>query len=150
MKIMRSAEPALFFSGKEKEAIVAAIREAEKVSSAEIHVHLTRKARPDIMAHAAQLFERLGLTRTKDRNGVLIFMGVASKRFAILGDEGIHSRVGSDFWTRIAASMSACFAEDRFADGIVEAVEAAGQALAAHFPYQRDDVNELPDEISFS
>lgn len=150
MAIERSKDPVLFFSKKEKEAIVQAIREAEKMTSGEIRVHLERKARPDIMAHAREVFEKIGMTRTQRRNGVLIFLGVASRRFAILGDRGINEKVPPTFWDEVAEGMQQSFREDRFADGIVEAILAIGEKLKEYFPYQSSDVNELSDEISFS
>ncbi len=150
MKVQRSTDPFLFFSGQEKNAIVAAIREAEKKTSGEIRVHLERKADSDILAHAAREFERLGMTRTEARNGVLIFMGVKSRRFAVLGDRGIHEKVPAGFWDEIAAGMAAAFREDRFADGLAAAIRQIGGKLGQYFPYERTDLNELPDEISYS
>jgi len=123
---------------------------AEKKTSAEIRVHLERKAKPDILAHAQSRFEKLGMTATQDHNGVLIFMGIRSKRFAVIGDSGIHQKVAPEFWNDIVHSMMTAFKEDRFADGIIEAIGIIGDKLSAHFPYQAGDVNELPDEISYS
>ena len=98
----------------------------------------------------ALLGKKIGMTQTKDRNGVLIFMGIQSKRFAILGDRGIHEKVPREFWSGIVEGMQEKFKQDFFAEGIVEAVEVIGERLKAYFPHQRDDVNELPDEISYS
>lgn len=150
MKIERNNNPALFFSKAEKERIVRAIREAEMKTSGEIRVHLERKAREPFFEHAREVFEKIGMTRTKERNGVLIFINLASRQFAVLGDEGIHARVPENFWESIVMEMQADFQDDRFADGIVKAVLAAGEKLREYFPYERADVNELPDEISFS
>jgi len=150
MKITRSKDPILFFSKKEKEQIVSAIQKAEMNTSGEIRVHLERKAGPDIMAHARQEFERLGMARTELRNGVLIFLGVKSRRFAILGDQGIHEKVSPEFWNEIVKVMASHFKEDCFSDGIITSVNRIGEKLSTYFPYQRDDINELPDEISFS
>lgn len=150
MKIERDKNPALFFSKKEKTAIVDAVRCAEMKTSGEIRVHLERKAREPFYEHAQEIFEKLGMSNTKDRNGVLIFIGLASRRFALLGDEGIHQRVPEGFWDEIVEQMTVDFREDRFAAGIVQAVERTGEKLQAFFPYQREDVNELSDEISFS
>lgn len=150
MLIERSSNPMLFFSKREKGFIVSAIQEAEKRTSAEIRVHLERKAKPDIMAHAKAEFERLGMARTNDRNGVLVFMGIHSKRFAVLGDKGIYEKTDQAFWNDIIGIMSAHFKEDRFAEGIVEVIHRTGDKLREFFPYQRDDINELPDEISYS
>jgi len=150
MRITRSKDPFLFFSKSEKKSIVSAVQQAEKNTSGEIRVHLERKVSPDIMAHAQKEFERLGMVRTEARNGVLIFIGVQSRRFAILGDQGINEKTPSGFWDEIVQIMTSHFKEDRFADGITAAVIKIGEKLSASFPYQRDDINELPDEISFS
>lgn len=150
MKIVRDSHPVLFFSQKETESIIAAIRKAEMRTSGEIRVHLERKAREPFLEHGKAIFQKLGMTRTRDRNGVLIFMGLASRRFAVLGDTGIHAKVQESFWTDIASILEREFKEDRFADGIIQAVERIGERLREHFPYQRSDTNELPDEISYS
>ena len=150
MRVTRGRDPVLFFSKKEKAAIIEAIQKAEKNTSGEIRVHLERKADEDILAHAAKVFEKIGMTNTKERNGVLIFMGVKSKRFAIIGDRGIHEKVSRGFWQEMAEIMQNHFREDNFALGIAAAIEKAGEKLANYFPHKRDDMNELPDEISYS
>jgi uncharacterized membrane protein len=150
MIIKRSKNPALFFSKAEKQAIIQAIREAEKKTSGEIRVHLERKARDNFYEHAKEIFNKIGMTKTKERNGVLLFIGLASRRFAVLGDQGINEKVPEDFWKDIAAQMQSDFQEDHFAKGITRAITAAGEQLREYFPYERDDINELSDEISFS
>ncbi len=150
MNISRSTTPILFFSKKEKEIIESAIRQAETQTSGEIRVHLERKAGDDIMEHAQKKFEKLGMAQTDARNGVLIFLGVYSKRFAILGDEGINSKVPPGFWDGIAQGMIKEFKEDRFAEGLSQAIHTIASRLAEYFPHQKEDVNELPDEISYS
>lgn len=150
MSVKRDSNPALFFSKKEKERIVSAVREAELQTSGEIRVHLERQFRGDALKHAEEIFQKLNMDRTEARNGVLILMGLKSKRFFILGDIGIHEKVGQDFWDAIVGEIVPYFKEDRFADGLAEGILEIGKKLKNHFPYQRDDVNELPDEISFS
>jgi len=150
MKVIRSSQPNLFFSKKEDERIVQAIDKAERETSGEIRVHLERKFRGDTMAHAKEIFERLGMTNTKDRNGVLILLGIKTKRFVILGDKGIHERLSQAFWDQTVQVMSRYFKEDRFADGLIETIALIGDHLNRNFPYRRDAVDELPDEISYS
>ncbi len=147
---MRSFEPILFFSKKEKEQIIVAIREAEKKTSGEIRVHLAGRSREDILAHAGEIFEKIGMTKTTTRNGVLIFLEVKSRRFAVIGDAGIHERIPQGFWDEVARGMGLHFRKNHFADGIVEAVRLTGEELSRYFPRERDDFNELPDEISYS
>lgn len=149
-QIERSSEPTLFFSKQETDAIVRAIQEAERLTSGEIRVHLEKKTDGDIVSQGKSLFEKIGMTKTAARNGVLIYLCVQSRRFAVLGDTGIHEKVPADFWAAIAAELTRHFKEDRFADGICAAVELIGEKLKAFFPYHRADLKELPDEISYS
>jgi len=150
MKIQRDTNPALFFSNKEKEHIIKAIQEAEKQTSGEIRVHLERQFKNEALTHAWEIFQKLDMDKTEAKNGVLILLGLKSKRFFVLGDQGINDKVPSDFWESIIQKMTPLFKEDRFADGLREGILEIGKNLKKYFPYKRDDVNELPDEISFS
>jgi uncharacterized membrane protein len=150
LKVTRDTNPALFFSKKEKVKIVEAIQRAEMKTSGEIRVHLERRLAGDPLEHAWKIFQKLKMNQTEERCGVLILMGLKSKRFFVLGDEGIHKNVSSDFWQSVTDKMMVLFKEDRFADGLVEGIDEIGNQLMHFFPYQRDDINELPDEISYS
>ncbi|OQA55526.1 MAG: hypothetical protein BWY42_01428 [Candidatus Omnitrophica bacterium ADurb.Bin277] len=140
--------PAFFFSKSEKQRIISAVREAEKNTSGEIRVHLERRLKGDMMAEARKVFERIGMTRTKDRNGVLILLVIRDRRVAILGDKGIHEKVPADFWEREIRLMENCFRENEFAEGIALAVLEIGEKLREFFPFRPDDQNELPDGVS--
>ncbi|MCB8999770.1 MAG: TPM domain-containing protein, partial [Bacteroidales bacterium] len=98
---------------------------------------------------AAYLFEYLKMHKTAERNGVLFYLAVKSRKFAILGDAGINAKVPSNFWDQIKESMAAAFAEGKFSEGLSEGILSAGEQLARHFPHQKNDVNELSDDISF-
>lgn len=148
-KIVRTIIPAFFFSAKERRFIEDAIRTAEKNTSGEIRVHMVPSHKGDIMDAAARTFEKLGMTNTAERNGVLIFFSIKDRSFAILGDEGIYKKAGDELWGKAVHAMTARFADNEFAVGISEGVMLIGEALRDHFPYQHDDVNELPDVISF-
>lgn len=148
--IKRSSEPILFFSKKEVKRITDAVRAAEKNTSGEIRVHLVRKASDDILSQAQKTFQKLGMDATEHRNGVLIFMSVKSRQFAVWADQGIHEKVSADFWKEIAACIETYFDQDRPADGLAEGIRLIGEKLRIYFPYERRDLNELPDEISFS
>lgn len=150
MSIMRSKNPALFFSKKEKEQIRNAINAAEHKTSGEIRVHLERKARDQFYEHAAEIFEKIGMTETAERNGVLILLGLASRRFVVLGDRGINEKVPDNFWQDVVALMQGHFKKDLFAEGITAAVDLIGEKLSTYFPYRDNDRNELSDEISYS
>jgi uncharacterized membrane protein len=131
---------------KIREAIAA----AEKKTSGEIRVSVAPYFWGRIRPVAERAFRRLGMENTKQRNGILFFIVPARKRFVVLGDEGIHSKVGQEFWDKIAEAMTERFRRGEFSDGLVDGIEAAAQGLAAHFPYDAaTDVNELPDDIDF-
>ncbi len=149
-KIYRSDNPVFFFSKKEKTAIVKAIKEAEKNCSGEIRVHIAKSVKEDIIKEAIETFEKIGMARTKLRNGVLIFFAVKNRQFAIIGDKGIHEKLGEDFWKETAKEMEKFFRNGNFAEGMTYGIRRIGEILKAYFPYQMDDVNELPDEISIS
>ncbi len=146
----RSDHPVLFLSKKEKSGIVAAIRDSEKQTSGEIRVHLTGERSADILSHGKEVFEKLGMTKTAERNGVLILIATRSKKFVVLADQGIHSKMDEGFLGRIALQMEKHFKENHFAEGIVSAIEKVGNELKTHFPHRPDDQNELSNEISYS
>jgi uncharacterized membrane protein len=140
----------VFLSALDHERIVAAIRQAEAGSRGEVRVHVSNRQVDDPQAAAAAVFETLGMTKTADRNGVLVYVAPRSQRFAVIGDEGIHQRLGPAFWSQMAAAMQEDFRAGRFTEAIVQGVGRAGEALARHFPRAEGahDVNELPDEVS--
>jgi uncharacterized membrane protein len=132
------------------EKIRGAIAAAEKKTSGEIRVSVAPYFWGRVRPVAERAFRRLGMQKTKQRNGILFFIVPARKRFVILGDEGIHAKVGQDFWDEIAEAMTGRFRKGEFSDGLVSGIEAAAEGLATHFPYDAaTDVNELPDDIDF-
>lgn len=135
-----------FFAKIDEPKIVESIRNAELRSRGEIRIHATERTIVDVMQEATLAFERLGMTATRERNGILIFVAPRSQKFAVLGDSGITSRAGTTPLDEMASSMSAAFREGRFTDGLVGAVERAGALLAAHFPRTEGDSDR--DEIS--
>jgi uncharacterized membrane protein len=129
--------------------IVDAIRAAERATSGEVKVHVEgRCPGGDPYKRSVELFQRLGLTKTKERNAVLIYVATRDRKFAILGDSGIHEEVGSAFWADAIQRMRVAFARGAFGEGISGAVQAVGQRLAKKFPRQADDVNEIDNEIT--
>ena len=138
-----------FFSKEEKEQIKSAVKQAETNTSGEIRVHIDNHCRGDIMDRAAWWFARLEMHKTERRNGVLFYLAVKDHKFAILGDAGINAVTPDDFWDGIKEKMVASFSEGNFAAGMHDGIIMAGETLKEHFPYQDDDVNELPDDISF-
>ena len=137
-----------FLEKLDQPRIVTAIQEAERQTSGEIRIHVQPKATGgEIRTVAERTFERLGMTKTALRNGVLLFIATEEQRFVILGDKGIDDKVPAGFWDEIAAKLTIRFKNGEFTDGIVEAVTAAGAQLGQYFPRASDDVNELSDSI---
>jgi uncharacterized membrane protein len=139
-----------FLHALDNDRIVAAILDAEGRSRGEIRVHVTNRPAADVEAAARAQFEKLEMTKTALRNGVLIYVAPRSQKFAVIGDAGIHERCGPSFWADVAAAMEADFRAGRFTDGIVEGVREAGDALARYFPREGEarDVNELSDDVT--
>ena len=140
--------PKKFFSIEEKERIVEEIRKAEARTSGEIRVHLDCCSREMPLEKAKKVFHRLGMPRTKARNGVLIYLATEDRRFAILGDEGIHRVVPENYWEDVKEKMQKQFREGRLCEGVCLGIREIGEKLKVHFPVQPDDRNELPDTIS--
>ena len=137
-----------FLNQLEHDKIVAAIQKAEQKTSGEIRVFISRHEPDDPIAAAQSQFAHLGMHKTKEKNGVLIFVAPVARKFAIIGDSGVHSRCGDSFWRDIAAEMTGHFKKGEFTSGILHGVEKAGELLARHFPRRPGDKNELPDDIA--
>ena len=148
----RGKKPQDFLSAAEQEQVAAAITAAEARTSGEIRVCVEGRLplfTPDTYKRARRVFARMGMHATAERNGVLVYLAVRSRRYAIVGDEALHQHVGDAFWRESAQAMSTHFAADRFGDGLAEAIANIGERLAERFPCRHDDVNELSDEIQF-
>src|SRR5262245_50794546 len=141
-------KPREFIAKLEEQRIVSAIAEAERRSSGEIRVYVSHKQRPDVMAAAQRRFAKLGMAKTRRRNGVLIYFAPVVQKFAIFGDIAIHEKCGDKFWQDISAAMSEELKRGRFSEAILTAVERVGAVLAEHFPPEAADDNELPNEIA--
>jgi uncharacterized membrane protein len=137
-----------FLSQLDHDRIIAAIGESEKATSGQIRVHVTRRRPADLEARARRRFEKLGMTQTRHRNGVLIYIAPNLRQFQILGDTGVHEKCGDDFWKETAREMEEHFRRGAFTDGILRGVEKVGRVLSEHFPREAGDTNELPDEVT--
>lgn len=130
--------------------IERALEEAEQKSSGEIRVSVAPLFWGSVRAEAERAFERLGMTNTKERNGVLFFVVPSRRRFVVLGDEGIHRKVGDDFWRAVVDAVTRKFHQGDFTGGLVDGIHAVGDRLAEHFPHAGEaDVNELPNTVDF-
>ena len=142
------------FSESDFDAIADAVRQAEGATSAEIRVHLERRVhrlpgqRADALRRARKVFAHLGMHLTAERHGVLIYLAVEDRKLAIVGDEGIHRRVGDAYWETVRDLMIAKLREGRALEAVLAGVAEVGRVLAEHFPRRPDDENELSDEVS--
>lgn len=138
-----------FFSDAEKAAIRDCILEAESRTSGEIRVHIENKCSGDPVKRAGECFGRLGMHKTAARNGILFYLAVDSRVFAVFGDSGIHEKADEGFWTGISARMENYFREGKFTAGLCEGIREAGMQLQRFFPAGDQNPDELPNEISF-
>lgn len=137
-----------FLTKAEEEEVVEAIRLAEKNTSGEIRVHLEKETTMAPIERALVVFHELKMENTKDSNGVIIYVAVNSKKFAIYGDKGINEKVAADFWDSTRDIMIAHFKNGRNKQALVDGIFEAGAQLKKHFPYTTDDIDELSNEIS--
>lgn len=138
-----------FFSEEQQQSIINAISSAELNTSGEIRLHLVDSCKDDPKSAAVLTFEKSGMTQTKLRNGVLIYMAVIDKKFAIIGDKGINDVVPADFWDSIKDDMTLEFKNSNFEKGLISGIEKIGEKLKTHFPFSENDKNELNNDISF-
>jgi len=138
-----------FFTKEQQAQILAAVKEAEEATSGEIRVHIETSCQGEVLDRAAWIFRKLGMDKTAERNGVLFYLAVEDRKFAIIGDAGINAKVPAGFWDCIYELLLKNFKIGRFTEAMSEGIILAGRQLKVHFPRQKDDSNELSDEISF-
>lgn len=142
---------AKLFSDADLDAITEAVRRAEATTTAEIRVHLERHvpSRREPLGRAQEIFRRLGMHHTRDRNGVLVYLAVDDRKLAIVGDAGIHARVGTSYWEGVRDLMVGHLRAEAPRDAVVHAVAELGRVLVQYFPRgDGDNPNELPNEVS--
>lgn len=138
-----------FFTKEQQKSITDSIATAELNTSGEIRVHIDDSCKEDVLDKAANVFHKLKMNKTELHNGVLFYLAVSDKKFAILGDKGINEKVPSDFWDQIKEMMLSHFRKQEFTLGLCNGIELAGEKLKTHFPLQNNDTNELSNEVSF-
>jgi uncharacterized membrane protein len=139
-----------FLEKIDEQAVLYAVREAERGSSGEVRVFVSRRRLRgrDVTKRAHKEFHRLDMDTTEDRNAVLFYVVPRERKFAVIGDEAVHAKCGENFWQETAKMLEADFADGRFTEGLVKGIRRAGELLARHFPKGTDDRNELPDRIA--
>lgn len=139
------------FTPQEQGAIIFAIMEAEKNTSGEIRVHVENKCTGDPINHAIKVFKQLKMHETAERNGILFYIAFSSQAFALIGDEGIHMKVGQDFWDSTTDIVLGKFKSGKMIEGLTDGIKHCGEQLKKYFPHKgSEDKNELRDEISFN
>jgi len=144
-------KPKSFFTPEETQALLEAIRNAEHRTSGEVRVFVESHCRfVDPLDRGVEIFKQLKMDQTADRNAVLVYVATKDHQLAIFGDEGIHKKVGNEYWNVELQKMIREFNRKNYAEGIKKVVSDIGEALCTHFPYNSGtDKNELPDDIVF-
>lgn len=137
------------FTAADERALEQAIEQVESRTSAEVRIHVERRCPADVLDRAAECFEALNMHQTAARNGVLLYLAIKDRKFAVIGDVGIHQHVGDAFWEQVQIAARTPLASSRWTEGLLQATAAVGEALAEHFPVAADDVNELSNAISW-
>ena len=138
------------FSKEEQHLIVSAIKEAERCTSGEVRVYVERRCSyVDALDRAVEIFHQMNMQHTQERNAVLVYVALKDHQLAVFGDEGIHQKVGSEYWNTEVIKMIHDFNRENYAVGIAGCVQDIGQALKEHFPWTDKDENELSDDIQF-
>jgi uncharacterized membrane protein len=143
------AKSSEFLTKQEQQEIIKAIEQAELDTSGEIRVHIESLCKGDPVKRAVYIFDKLKMHKTRERNGVLIYIAHKSRKFAIIGDSGINEKVPDNFWEEEKEVLAQHLKENDAAGGIVAVIEMAGKNLRQYFAYQTDDINEQSNDISF-
>jgi len=137
-----------FLSDEDLASVARAVAQAEAGTSAEVRVHLDHACEEEPLRRAIRIFERLGMHRTAARNGVLVYISVTDHKLAVIGDAGIHERVGATYWQELVDAVRERMRQQRSREGLIHAIGELGGTLGRHFPRRPDDANELSDEVS--
>lgn len=138
-----------FFSSEQVKQIEIAIQSAEKNTSGEIRVHIEDKCKGDAVECATNFFQKLGMHKTELRNGIMFYLAVKDKKFAVIGDEGINKNVPAGFWDLVRDKMQEQFKQEKFTEGLCEGIKMTGIELKKYFPLSSSDKNELSNEVTF-
>ncbi len=138
-----------FFDQTEQHMLIEAVAQAELETSGEIRLHIENFCFGNEIKRSEKVFTKLNMHKTKERNGVLIYIATFSKKIAVVGDEGIHQKLGNEFWQKLVNELIKDFRENRKAPALAKCILACGEQLGKFFPIKSDDENELTNTISF-
>jgi uncharacterized membrane protein len=139
----------LLVSVADEARLIKAIQLAELNTSGEVRIHIDKTCKTNALEVCKEMFTKLNMHQTKDRNGILFYLAINSKSFAVWGDEGIHQKVDDEFWKSITDCAIGYFKQNDLITGIEKAIELCGEKLKIHFPIEADDKNELSNTISY-
>ena len=138
-----------FLTKKQEQEIVTAIQKAEMHTSGEIRVHLESSTDKKTLDRATEIFFQLKMNETKHKNGVLFYLAIEDKKFALIGDENINHKVTPNFWKEITSNILNDFKKQHFTAGLTNGILQVGKELQQYFPYDKStDKNELSDAVS--
>ena len=149
MSIISNLFKKKLLSDADEQRVIKAIKQAELNTSGEVRIHIESTCKGDVTERARVIFKRLNMHKTKEKNGILFYVALNSKQFAVWGDEGIHQKVTQLFWDEIYKVCKTYFESELTVDGLEAGIKLCGEQLKHYFPYQSNDVNELSDEISY-
>lgn len=138
-----------FFNQQEQDMLMDAIAKAEMQTSGEIRLHLENFCFGNEVKAAQKVFTRLKMHQTAQHNGVLIYVATLSRKVAVIGDKGIHEKLGTQFWQTVVEHLIKQFKVDRKAEALAGCIIECGQQLGKFFPRSSDDTNELSNKISY-
>ncbi|WP_158797839.1 TPM domain-containing protein [Pedobacter sp. L105] len=138
-----------FLNEHEQDLITTAIADAEKLTSGEIRVAVEKHCKGEAFDRATAYFDKLGMDKTSLHHNVLIYLAYGDRKFAIIGDKGIHKVVTDDFWETTKIAMQAHFASGSIVNGLIAGIKLTGEKLSIYFPHRDGDINELPNSIIF-
>lgn len=138
-----------FLTEHEQDLITTAIADAEKLTSGEIRIAVEKHCKGEAFDRATAYFAKLEMDKTSLHHNVLIYLAYSDRKFAIIGDKGIHKVVEHDFWETTQVAMKAHFAGGNIVNGLIAGVKLTGEKLSAYFPHRDGDINELPNDIIF-
>jgi uncharacterized membrane protein len=138
-----------FFSDESSQKIVAEIASVERLTIGEVRLHIEDFCDSDPLERAIQVFEKLGMQKTKNRSGILIYLASQSRKIAIYGDEGIHNKVGKEYWNNIVTRTILRIQSEDMTAAMIQVIKELGEPLAEHFPETNQEINELTNEISY-
>jgi uncharacterized membrane protein len=138
-----------FFSDESSQKIVAEIARVERLTIGEVRLHIEDFCDSDPLERAIQVFEKLGMQKTKNRSGILIYLASQSRKIAIYGDEGIHNKVGKEYWNNIVAQTILRIQSEDMTAAMIQVIKELVEPLAEHFTETTQEINELTNEISY-